>query len=91
MVRIGRARKSSMPPDVLYHQYGQALLDSVRDGSYPESEEVISAELPPAAIPDILNNLEQTRNDVKVCTGSRIYATGLPLRVMTIGKYSNHQ
>lgn len=80
-----------MPSAVLYHQYGQALLDSVRDGSYPESEEVISAELPPAAIPGILKHLEQTRNDIKVCAGSRIYTRGLPLRVMTIGKHSKHQ
>ena len=69
------ARNSSMPSAVLYHQYGQALLDSVRDGSYPESEEVISAELPPAAITGILNQLEQTRNSIKVCAGSGIYTT----------------
>lgn len=60
-----------MPSKIPDHHYGQALLDSVQDGSYPESEEIISAELPPPAIPGILNVLEQARNDVKVCALSR--------------------
>ena len=78
-----------MPSALLHHQYGQALLDSVRDGHYPESEEVIAAELETAAIPTILNHVEQTRNNIKVCSWSRIYTAGL-LRV-TIGEHSKHQ
>ena len=57
-----------MPSNSSDQQYGQALLDSVRNGSYPESEDVISAELPPTAIPGILKLLKQAREDVKVRT-----------------------
>ena len=55
---------SSVVPD---HSYGQALLGNVQNGNYPESEEVISAELPPAALVSILELLKQARSDVKVC------------------------
>ena len=53
--------------------FGQALLQSVRDGTYPEGEEVISAELPSSALPVVVDLLEQARSDVKVgrFTGSQ--------------------
>lgn len=57
-----------MPAPVSDCHYGRALLDNVQDGSYPESEEVISAELPAPAIPGILKLLEQARNDLRVRT-----------------------
>ncbi|KZF24728.1 centromere/kinetochore protein Zw10 [Xylona heveae TC161] len=46
-------------------QLGQAVLESVRDGSYPDSEAVISAELPTSALPVIIDLLETARQDVK--------------------------
>lgn len=55
-----------MPSNSLDQHHGQALLDSIQNGSYPESEEVISADLPSTAIPDILKLLKQAREDVEV-------------------------
>lgn len=55
-----------MPSNLLDRHHGQALLDSIQNGSYPESEEVISANLPSTAIPDILELLKQAREDIKV-------------------------
>ena len=55
-----------MPSHISDHQYGQAVVDSVYDGTYPESEEVISGNLPPSALPTILSLVDQAREDVKV-------------------------
>lgn len=48
-------------------QYGQAVLEHVQSGAYPDSEDVISAELPPSALPDVTKLVEQAQEDVKVC------------------------
>lgn len=56
-----------MPSQTSYREYAQAVLDSVRSGAFPESEEVISAELPPSAVPTVLKLIDEARNDVKVC------------------------
>ena len=53
------------------HQYGQAVVDSIYNGSYPDSEEVVSGELPQSALSTILAQINQAREDVKV--GSRRY------------------
>ena len=55
-----------MPSTLVDQHHGQALLDSIQYGSYPESEEVIAADLPSTAIPEILKLLKQAREDVKV-------------------------
>lgn len=56
-----------MPLQTSYSEYAQAVLDSVRSGAFPESEEVISAELPPSAVPTVLKIIDEAHNDVKVC------------------------
>lgn len=55
-----------MPSHISDHQYGQAVVDSVYNGSYPESEEVVSGDLPQSALPTILKLVDQAREDVKV-------------------------
>lgn len=55
-----------MPSHISDHQYGEAVLDSVQSGTYPESEEIIAAEVPPSALPTILKLVDQAREDVKV-------------------------
>jgi protein transport protein DSL1/ZW10 len=55
-----------MPSHISDHEFGQAIVDSVCNGSYPESEEVVSAELPQSALPTILKLIDQAREDVKV-------------------------
>ena len=55
-----------MPSHISDHQYGQAVLNSVQSGTYPESEEIIAAEVPPSALPTILKLVDQAREDLKV-------------------------
>ncbi len=47
-------------------QYGQAVLEHAQTGTYPEDEDVISAELPPSALPDVSKVIGQAREDVQV-------------------------
>lgn len=61
----------SMPSRITPQQYGQAVLEHVQTGAYPESEEVISAEFPPSALPEVVRLIEQAREDVKVCFDGR--------------------
>ncbi|KAK4697980.1 protein transport protein DSL1/ZW10, partial [Lecanoromycetidae sp. Uapishka_2] len=46
-------------------EYGQAILEHVQSGAYPESEKVISAELPSTALPEVSKLVEQAQEDVK--------------------------
>ncbi len=55
-----------MPKPFTDDQYGQALFESAQSGAYPESEELVSAELPSSALPGIVKLLEKGREDVKV-------------------------
>ncbi len=58
-----------MPSTVSDKQLQQAVLESVQDGAYPESEAVISAELPPTALSGLLARFEQAREDLRVSRG----------------------
>ncbi len=60
-----------MPSKIADEELGQAVLQSVRDGSYPSSEELISADVPPTALPVVLQLLDHAREEVKVCTTLR--------------------
>lgn len=55
-----------MPSQISDREYGQAILESVRSGSYPDTEAVVSADLPPSALPTVLKLVAQAREDVKV-------------------------
>lgn len=55
-----------MPSKISDRQYGQAVLNSVLNGIYPESEEIVAAEVPPSALPTILKLVDQAGEDVKV-------------------------
>jgi hypothetical protein len=58
-----------MPSQITSQQYGQAVLEHVQNGAYPE-EELISAQLPSSALPEVWKLIEQARKDVKVCLDS---------------------
>lgn len=66
-----------MPSHISDHQYGQAVLNSVQSGTYPDSEEIIAAEVPPSALPTILKLVDQAREDVKVRWGGKGAMTAL--------------
>ena len=46
--------------------HANAILDHVQKGTYPESEDVISADLPSDALPDILRLVKEARADLEV-------------------------
>ncbi|KAI9845132.1 MAG: hypothetical protein M1838_001860 [Thelocarpon superellum] len=52
----------SLPPET---QLAQAVLHFVQDGAYPDSEDIISANLPPTTFSTLLSSLESARKDVK--------------------------
>lgn len=47
-------------------QLAEAVLNSVRSGQYPDSEEIISAEVTPPVFSVALELLSNARDDVKV-------------------------
>lgn len=47
-------------------KHAEALLDYVQTGAYPDSEDVISGDLPSATLPDILRVLKEARVDLEV-------------------------
>lgn len=55
-----------MPSSIDPQIYGQAVLDHIQTGAYPDSEEIISAELPASALPAVSKLIEEAREDVKV-------------------------
>ena len=55
-----------MPPRVSDEVLSQAIFNSINDGSYPDDEEIVAAELPPSALDKLAELLEQARTEVKV-------------------------
>ncbi len=55
-----------MPSRVSDEQLGQAILNSAKDGLYPTSEEVITADVSASALPVALQLLRDAREEVKV-------------------------
>lgn len=55
-----------MPPKPSAEELADAVIRNVENGTYPESEEVVTAELSGPAIPKLLENLKQTKDHVKV-------------------------
>ena len=55
-----------MPSRVSVEETSQAIFHSVEDGTFPEDEQIISAELSSTALNSLSELLEQARADVKV-------------------------
>jgi centromere/kinetochore protein ZW10 len=55
-----------MPSKISEKELGDAIIQSVEHGVYPESEDVASAELPPTALPNLLEAIGKARENVKV-------------------------
>jgi centromere/kinetochore protein ZW10 len=47
-------------------ELSQAILQQVEYGAYPDSENVASAEIPPSALPALLDAINKAREGVKV-------------------------
>lgn len=76
-----------MPSQVSDEQLGQAILNSAKDGSYPASEEVISADVPASALPVALQLLRDAREEVKVSHVDRNGNIILLLIINLAGRY----
>jgi hypothetical protein len=48
------------------HQLSAAILSSICDGSFPDSEDVLTAELPATALPSILREVSEARQQLEV-------------------------
>lgn len=48
-------------------QLAEAVLDFVKDGRFPDSEDIISAELTPPSFNATIDLIVKAREDVKVC------------------------
>lgn len=55
-----------MSPEPSGAQLGEAVLNFVYKATYPDSEDIISAELLPSAFPVVLDLLEKARRELKV-------------------------
>lgn len=80
-----------MPSRITPQQYSQAVLEHVQTGAYPESEEVVSADFPPSALPEVSKLLEQAREDVKVCIYGRSIGKHIWLIAIITGQYQESQ
>lgn len=61
-----------MPADDANKEIEGAVLNYVQHGAYPESEDVIAAELRASAFPGVLDGLRLAREQLKVCFPFRI-------------------
>jgi centromere/kinetochore protein ZW10 len=66
-----------MASDISDDVLGSVILHSVAYSSYPESEDVASAELPPSALTNLQKVLGEAREDVKVYTHSQLAQNGM--------------
>ncbi|KAL8695508.1 MAG: hypothetical protein Q9218_000086 [Villophora microphyllina] len=57
-----------MPSKISSERLGKAIVDSVQDGTYPDEEDIISAQFPPSAVPDALKLFDDARNQIQVPT-----------------------
>ena len=55
-----------MPSPISAHQYGSVVLEHIREGLFPETEDLVSSKLPPSALPEALKIIEQARAELKV-------------------------
>jgi hypothetical protein len=60
-----------MAPQVSDEQLGHAVLESVEHGSFPQSEDVASAEVSSAALPKLLEVMSAAREKTKVCFSTK--------------------
>ena len=55
-----------MPSKAQDAELSQAVFRAIQEGSYPEDEQIVAAELPSSALNSLSELLEQARADVKV-------------------------
>lgn len=65
----GRIKASSlheMTASNADHDFSAAIISSIKEGSFPDSEDVLTAELPATALPSILEEVSEARQQLEV-------------------------
>ena len=57
-----------MSGNLVESRYGEAILDHLQTGAYPDSEDIISASLPPGDLSNILKQVKGARLSLEVKT-----------------------
>lgn len=57
---------TQMPPKASDEALADAVIQNVEFGAYPDSEDVISADLPASALPRLLDTIQKARDEVTV-------------------------
>jgi centromere/kinetochore protein ZW10 len=65
-LKLNQKKKKKMESGATEQHLGQAVLRFASDGTYPDTEDVISANITASALPVVLQHLEQAREEVKV-------------------------
>lgn len=55
-----------MPSSISVSQLGGAVLNFVQNGTYPDSEDIVSADFPPSASSQVLELFDNARDGIKV-------------------------
>jgi centromere/kinetochore protein ZW10 len=58
---------TAMPSQISDKDLGDAIIQSIEHGSFPQDEHVASAPVPATALPNILEIVGKAREDTKVC------------------------
>lgn len=61
---------SSQVPD---GKLGEAILQSIEQGGFPQDEQVASAAVPSSALPKLLEQVTKAKEDTKVCVVISLY------------------
>lgn len=48
------------------HDFSAAIVSSIKEGGFPDSEDVLTAELPAIALPSILEGVSEARQQLEV-------------------------
>lgn len=55
-----------MPPTVTDEKLGEAILESAKHGTFPQSEQLASATVPQTALPNLIETVRAAREETKV-------------------------
>ena len=55
-----------MTASIADHELSAAIVSSIRDGTFPDSEDVLTAELPTTALPSIVGEVSEARQQLEV-------------------------
>jgi protein transport protein DSL1/ZW10 len=55
-----------MTASIADHDLSAAIISSIKEGTFPDSEDVLTAELPATALPTLLEEVSEARQQLEV-------------------------